>query len=44
MISMEDEKIRNMPRKWSKGKDSLTELFGRKRIKSELLIRPQGIS
>jgi len=33
MISLEDEKTRNMPRKWSKGKDSLSELFGRKRIK-----------
>jgi hypothetical protein len=32
MISLEDEKTRNMPRKW-KGKDSLSELFGRKRIK-----------
>ena len=33
MISLEDEKTRNIPRKWSKGKDSLSELFGRKRIK-----------
>lgn len=32
MISLEDEKTRNMPRKW-KGKDHLSELFGRKRIK-----------
>jgi site-specific recombinase XerD len=33
MMTLEDEKIRNIPRKWSKGKDSLTELFGRKWIK-----------
>jgi len=33
MASLEDEKIRNLPRKWRKGKESLTELFGRKRIK-----------
>jgi integrase/recombinase XerD len=33
MISLEDEKTRNMPRKWSRGKDSLSELFDRKRLK-----------
>jgi site-specific recombinase XerD len=33
MITLEDEKTRNIPRKWSNGKDSLSELFGRKRIK-----------
>ncbi|SRR5680860_621698 len=32
MISLEDEKTRNIPRLWSKGKDNLTELFGRKKI------------
>jgi len=31
IISLEDEKTRNIPRKWSKGKDSLSELFGRKK-------------
>jgi site-specific recombinase XerD len=32
MISLEDEKTRDMPRKWSKGKDSLSDVFGRKKI------------
>lgn len=32
MISLEDEKTRNIPRSWGKGKDNLTELFGRKKI------------
>lgn len=33
MISLEDEKTRNLPRKWNNGKDRLSELFSRKRIK-----------
>jgi len=33
MISLEDENIRNIPKKWGNKNDSLTELFGRKRIK-----------
>ena len=32
MISLEDEKTRDMPRKWSKGKDSHSDVFGRKKI------------
>jgi len=33
MISLEDEKTRNIPIKWGKGRHSLSELFGRKRMK-----------
>jgi len=33
MISLEDEKTKNIPRNWSRGKDNLSQLFGR-RIKA----------
>lgn len=31
MLSMEDEKTRNMPRNWGKGDDNLSQLFGKRR-------------
>ena len=33
MMSLEDENTRNLPKKWANKKDSLTAVFGRKRIK-----------